>query len=369
MKPSKLLISAVAGCAVVAALALLAALSTSQVATAAFPLVPGLVSPQGSSTRPDFPSLAGATGWLNSVPLTPESLRGKVVLVDFWTFTCINWRRELPYVRAWAEKYKEQGLVVIGVHSPEFDFEKEEANVRRAAKDIPVDYPIALDSDHKVWRAFANQHWPALYFIDAKGKVRHHHFGEGDYEESERVIQRLLIEAGSTTTSTDLVTPVTRGAEAPPDLHNLKSPENYLGYGRTSNFDSDGGIASNMSRIYSLPARLRTNHWGLAGEWTVKGHASLLSKGSGRIAYAFHARDLHLVMGPSRHGSPVRFRVLIDGQPPGMDAGVDVDALGAGVAVEQRMYHLIRQQGTVRDRRFEIEFSEPDVEVYSISFG
>ena len=369
MKPSKLLIATIAGCAVIAALSGFADQSSSQVTTAALPLVPVLVSSPGPSAQRNFPSLAGATGWLNSAPLTPESLRGKVVLVDFWTFTCINWRRQVPYVRAWAEKYKDQGLVVIGVHTPEFQFEMDEANVRRAAKDIPVNYPIAIDSDHKIWRAFANQYWPALYFIDATGKVRHQQFGEGDYEESERVIQRLLIEAGGTTTGTDLVTPVARGAEAAPDLQNLKSPENYLGYGRTTNFDSAGGITSNEPRLYAVPARLRSNHWGLAGEWTVKGHASLLNKRPGRVAYGFHARDLHLVMGPSKSGVPVRFRVLIDGKPPGPAAGSDLDALGAGVAAEQRMYHLIRQKAPVADRLFEIEFLDPNVEVYSVSFG
>ena len=317
----------------------------------------------------ELASLGSATEWLNSPPLTKEGLRGKVVLIDFWTYTCINWLRSLPYVRAWAEKYKDQGLVVIGVHTPEFEFEKDEANVRRAARDISVDHPVAIDSEHRIWRAFANQYWPALYFIDANGKVRHHHFGEGDYEESERVIQRLLIEAGSRSTRTDLVKPLARGAEAPPDLQNLRSAENYLGYGRTENFGSAGGIAANMPRIYAVPAGLRTNHWALAGEWTVKGHASRLGKRSGRMAYGFHARDLHLVMGPPQPGARVRFQVLIDGQPPGPAAGVDVDALGSGVATEQRMYHLIRQQGPIRDRLFEIEFADPDVEIYAVSFG
>jgi thiol-disulfide isomerase/thioredoxin len=367
IEPGKVLTAAVAGCAVVAALAGIADVSDRQVAAKSS--APGALPSRRASSARDFPSLAGATGWINSAPLTPESLRGKVVLIDFWTFTCINWRRELPYVRAWAEKYKGQGLVVIGVHTPEFEFEKEEANIRRAAKDIAVPYPIAIDSDRKIWRAFANQYWPALYFIDAKGVVRHHHFGEGDYEESERVLQRLLVEAGGTAIGTDLVDPVARGAEAAPDWKTLGSGENYLGYARTENFDSPGGVAADKRRDYAVPARLRTNHWGLAGEWTMKAQATALSKGTGRIAYAFHARDLHLVMGSATPGSDVRFRVLIDGQPPGPAAGADVDALGNGVVHEQRMYHLIRQQGPVRDRRFEIEFLDPGVEAFSVTFG
>jgi len=368
MRPSKLLTAAIAGCALLAAIAGLADLSNPQVASAALPLVPALLSSSTSSPG-GFPSLSGATGWLNSPPLTPESLRGKVVLIDFWTFTCINWRRELPYVRMWAEKYQPYGLVVIGVHTPEFEFEKVDANVRRAATDIPVGYPIALDSERKIWRAFGNQYWPALYFIDAKGTVRHHHSGEGDYEESERVIQRLLVEAGATDIGPELVHPKGRGAEAPPDHQNLRSAENYIGYGRTENFDSPGGLAFDKRRAYTVPARLRTNHWGLAGEWTVNQHAAVLDDGIGRIAYTFHARDLHLVMGPSKPGSRVRFRVLLDGQPPGEHAGIDVDAQGIGVAAEQRMYQLIRQRGSVGDRRFEIEFLGPGVEVFAFSFG
>ena len=368
MQPSKFLVSAVAACAVVAGLAALTDISNVQ--GVAEPLSsPGLLASAQASTDRNLPSLAGASGWLNSPPLTAESLRGKVVLVDFWTFTCINWRRELPYVRAWAEKYKDKGLVVIGVHTPEFEFEQKAANVERAAKSIPVAYPVAVDSDRKIWRAFGNQYWPALYFVDAKGRIRHQHFGEGDYEESERFIQRLLVEAGASDVGVDLVRPVAEGPEAPPDLKNLRSAENYLGYGRTENFDSPGGAAADKRKAYVLPKLLSTNHWALSGEWRMTEHGTVLSEGTGRIAYAFHARDLHLVMGPSTPGASVRFRVLLDGQPPGPAAGVDIDALGVGVATEQRMYQLIRQQVPVRERRFEIEFLDPGVETFSVSFG
>ena len=368
MQPSKVLVSAVAACAVVAGVAAVTDISNMQ-GVAQTPSSPSLLALARASSDRSLPSLAGATGWLNSPPLTPESLRGKVVLVDFWTFTCINWRREFPYVRAWAEKYKDQGLVVIGVHTPEFEFEEKAANVERAAKSIAVAYPVAIDSDRKIWRAFGNQYWPALYFIDAKGRIRHQHFGEGDYEGSEKLIQRLLVEAGASGVGVDLVRPVAQGAEAPPDLKNLRSAENYLGYRRTENFDSPGGAASDQRKAYVVPKLLRTNHWALAGEWRMNEHGTVLSQGTGRIVYAFNARDLHLVMGPSTAGSRVRFRVLLDGQPPGAAAGADIDALGIGFATEQRMYQLIRQQAPVRERRFEIEFLDPGVEAFSVSFG
>ena len=270
----------------------------------------------------DLPPLAGATAWLNSPPLTPAGLRGKVVLADIWTYTCINWLRTLPYVRAWHEKYRDQGLVVIGVHAPEFSFEKNSNNVRWAVKDLRVDYPVAVDSDHVIWRAFRNNYWPALYFIDAQGRVRHHHFGEGAYEQSEMIIQGLLAEAGKSGIDRQPVTYDGHGLEAAADWGSLRSDENYVGYERTQNFASPGGAVLDKARMYEPPMRLRLNEWALSGDWTVQKEASTLNKANGRIAYRFHARDLHLVMGPKTPGTPVRFRVLIDGQPPG--SGVDL---------------------------------------------
>ena len=258
----------------------------------------------------ELPSLGGATGWLNSQPLTSRSLRGKVVLFQFCTYTCINWLRTLPYVRAWDEKYKGQGLVVVGVHTPEFEFEKDVDNVRRALKDMGVVYPVAVDNDYAVWRAFKNQYWPALYLVDAQGRIRHHHFGEGEYERSERVIQQLLAEAGAGGVGQEIVSVEGRGAEAAADWGSLKSPENYVGYGRTENFASPGGAVSDERRVYAAPARLSLNQWALSGEWTVGKQAVVLNKAGGRVACRFHARDLHLVMGPSARGSSVRFRVL-----------------------------------------------------------
>jgi thiol-disulfide isomerase/thioredoxin len=317
----------------------------------------------------EMPSLGSATGWLNSQPLTTPGLRGKVVLVDFWTYTCINWLRTLPYVRAWATKYKNQRLVVIGVHSPEFAFEKNLDNVRRAAKDMRVDYPIAIDSDHAIWRAFKNEYWPAIYFVDAQGWIRHHHFGEGEYERSEKIIQQLLAEIGVGGVSRELVSVDGRGAEAGADWGSLKSPENYVGYERTENFASPGGAVLNERRVYAVPARLRLNHWALSGDWTVKKEATGLNKANGRIAYRFHARDLHLVMGPAARGTSVRFRVLIDGQPPGAAHGIDIDDKGNGTVSEQRPYQLIRQPKPITDRQFDIEFLDAGVEAFAFTFG
>ena len=317
----------------------------------------------------EFPSLGGATGWLNSPPLTAAGLRGKVVLIDFWTYTCINWLRSLPYVRAWAEKYKDQGLVVIGVHAPEFEFEKNVDNVRRAAKDMRVDYPIAIDSDHALWRAFKNAYWPALYFVDAQGHIRHHHFGEGEYEQSEMILQQLLVEAGIGGISHELVSVGARGAEAAADWGSLKSPENYVGYERTENFASPGGAVLGTRRVYALPASLRLNQWALSGDWTVERQVTALNKANGRIAYRFHARDLHLVMGPAARGSSVRFRVLVDGRPPGAAHGLDVDDQGYGTVTEPRLYQLIRQPKPIADRQFEIEFLDSGVEAFAFTFG
>jgi len=316
-----------------------------------------------------LPPLGGATGWLNSQPLTAAGLRGKVVLVDFWTYTCINWLRSLPYVRGWAEKYKDQGLVVVGVHAPEFRFEKDVDNVRRAAKDMKIDFPIAIDNDFAIWRAFDNHYWPALYVIDAQGRIRHHQFGEGGYEKSERIIQQVLGEAGITGISDQLAAVDARGVEAEADWAHLKSPENYLGHERTENFVSPGRAVVDKPRVYAAPARIKLNDWALSGDWTVKKDAVVLNKANGRIAYRFHARDLHLVMGPAVRGASVRFRVLIDGQPPGAAHGIDVDDQGDGTVTEQRLYQLIRQPNPIADRQFEIEFLDPGVEAFAFTFG
>ena len=361
MKPHQILL----GAAVIAAVG--AALKTSAEDRAVAPrhTSPAVIF----SSRDEFPSLSGATEWLNSPPLTPAGLRGKVVLVDVWTFSCINWQRTEPYVRAWAEKYKDKGLVVIGVHSPEFEFEKDIDNVREATKVSRIGYPVAIDNNFAIWRAFRNEYWPALYFIDAKGTIRHHQFGEGEYEQSERVIQQMLTEAGATGVSSELVKIDARGVEAAADWDNLKSPENYVGYDRTERFASPGGAILDASRSYSLPARYKLNEWALSGEWMMGKQATVLQKANGRIAYRFHSRDLHLVMGPSTRGTPVRFRVLIDGQPPGAAHGADVDAQGNGLAVEQRLYQLIRQPRPIVDRLFEIEFLDAGIQTFSFTFG
>jgi len=331
------------------------------------PFLHGFPSPP--APQAELASLERATAWLNSPPLTAASLRGKVVLVDFWTYTCINWRRTLPYVRAWAEKYRDQGLVVIGVHAPEFSFEKNLNNVRWAVKDMRIDYPIAVDNDHAIWRAFKNQYWPALYFIDSQGRVRHHHFGEGSYEQSEMIIQELLTETGIGGIDRESVSVDARGIEAAADWASLKSPENYVGYERTQNFASPGGAVLDKPRMYELPARVRLNEWALSGDWTVKKEIAVLNKPNGSIAYRFHARDLHLVMGPASPGTSVRFRVLIDGQPPGAAHGIDVDEQGDGTVTEQRLYQLIRQPKPIADRQFEIEFLGSGVEVFAFTFG
>jgi thiol-disulfide isomerase/thioredoxin len=317
----------------------------------------------------DLPSLGGATSWLNSQPLTAASLRGRVVLVEFWTYTCINWRRQLPNVRAWAEKYKSSGLVVIGVHTPEFEFEKDVENVRRAVKDLDVGFPVAIDSDARVWRAFDNGYWPALYFVDAQGHVRHHQFGEGEYERSERVLQQLLTEAGGAGVGKDLVELHPQGAEAPADWESLDSPETYVRHRGIERFASSGNVVPNKRHTYAAPARLARNSWGLTGVWTLGNDAAQVNEAGGRIVYRFHARDLHLVMGPPTGGSSARFRVLIDGRPPGAAHGVDVNDQGFGTVTAPRMYQLIRQSPPIDDRRFEIEFLDPGVEAYSFTFG
>ncbi len=317
----------------------------------------------------ELPSLEGATGWLNSPPLSRADLRGKVVLIDFWTYTCINWLRTLGYVRAWAEKYEEPGLVVIGVHTPEFPFEHDVDNVRQAAKDMRVEYPIALDSDYAVWRAFNNRYWPAVYIADAEGRVRHHRFGEGGYEELERVIQRLLREAGRDSIGDDLVSIAADGFEAQADWANLESPETYLGYEQAQNFASPGDAAFDEPRTYVVPDSLKLNHWALSGDWTVESRASVLNRADGRIAFRFHARDVHLVMAPRARDTSVPFSVLVDGEPPGAAHGLDVDERGRGTLSQQRLYQLIRERGSITDRTFEIIFVAPGVEAYVFTFG
>jgi thiol-disulfide isomerase/thioredoxin len=325
-----------------------------------------------SARLPDEGELAsfdGATGWLNSAPLTPEGLRGKVVLVDFWTYTCINWLRQLPYVRAWAEKYSGHGLTVIGVHTPEFSFEHNADNVRRAVQDMRIDYPVATDNDYAVWGAFGNHYWPALYFADAKGRIRHHHFGEGEYGQSEMVIQQLLAEAGSTSAGTDVVSVDPVGLEVPADWASLGSPENYTGYERTEGFASPGGPVPGKPHNYTVPARLGLNQWALSGDWTIEEEATKLNAASGQIACRFQARDLNLVMGPATPGGPVRCRILIDGQPPGEAHGTDVDGEGNGTVTHQQVYQLIRQPGHITERTFEITFLDPGAQAYCFTFG
>jgi thiol-disulfide isomerase/thioredoxin len=317
----------------------------------------------------ELPSLGGATAWLNSPPLSADGLRGNVVLINFWTYTCINWLRTLPYVRAWAEKYKAHGLVTIGVHSPEFPFEHDLENVRRAVRDMRVSYPIAIDNDFAIWHAFTNHYWPALYLVDAQGHLRYHHFGEGAYELSEMILQHLLAEAGIGGVNDELVSVDASGAETAADWDNLRSAENYVGYERTENFASPGGAVLDTPHVYAVPARLMLNHWALAGEWTVGNQATMLKQANGRIAYRFHARDLHLVMGPAARGTSVRFRVFLDGRPPGAAHGSDVDEQGNGTVSDQRLYQLIRQPGHIVDRQFEIEFLDAGVEAFAFTFG
>ena len=330
----------------------------------------GMLGTAGANSREprELAALGSATEWLNSPRLMASNLLGKVVLVDFCTYTCINWLRTLPYIRAWAQKYR-PALVVIGVHTPEFAFEKNLDNVRRAVQQLRIDYPIAIDNDYSIWRAFKNQYWPALYFIDAGGRLRHHHFGEGEYERSEMTIQRLLVEAGVAGVGRGVVPVDATGIETSADWDNLKSPENYLGYERTENFASPGGAKLGQRRVYVAPAQLALNQWALAGEWTIGSHAAVLNRGHGRIVTRFHARDFHLVMGPLRPESPVSFRMSIDGKPPGSAHGLDVDDAGNGAVAEQRLYQLIRQPKPIVDRTFEIEFLDAGVEAFAFTFG
>lgn len=313
-----------------------------------------------------FPSLSGAVQWLNSTPLTPEALKGRIVVVDFWTYSCINCLRAIPYVRAWYEKYKDQGVVVIGVHTPEFAFEKNIDNVTKAVTDLKIDFPVAIDNDYAIWRAFRNMYWPADYFIDAQGRIRDHAFGEGDYPSSEHTIQLLLEDAGRTNAAGGFVAVNASGAQAAPDNDDDHSPESYVGYGRAENFVS-GGVARDAAHVYAIGTP-QLNQWGLTGDWTVGEERAVLNRKDGGIVYRFHARDLHLVLG-SGSDRPVRFKVTIDGKPPGASHGADVDAEGIGTVTDQRLYQLIRQDGTIGDHTFEIRFLDPGVEAYAFTFG
>jgi thiol-disulfide isomerase/thioredoxin len=309
-----------------------------------------------------MPSLVGATGWLNSEPPGSAGLRGHVVLVNFWTLTCINWLRQEPYVRAWSQAYRDDGLVVIGVHTPEFSFEHDIDLVHRATKEREIDYPVAVDNDYGIWSAFDNHYWPALYFVDREGIIRDQHFGEGRYEQSERVIQDLL------GVERDLVPVEGRGVEAEADWDHLQTPETYLGYGRGERFASPDGVEPNEARAFKLPERLRSNQWALAGAWAIGRENVVLEEAGGSIAFRFHARDAHLVLSPGAH-EPIPFRVLLDGEPPGPSHGVDVDEDGNGVLRDGRMYQLVREHDWVRERTLEITFFEPGAEAYAFTFG
>jgi cytochrome c biogenesis protein CcdA/thiol-disulfide isomerase/thioredoxin len=324
----------------------------------------------GTHGEGEMPSLAGATAWLNSAPLTPEALRGKVVVVDFWTYSCINCLRSLPYVEAWYNRYRGHGLVVIGVHTPEFAFERNEDNVRRAVSDLGITYPVAMDNDYAIWRAFDNQYWPAHFFIDATGRIRSHHFGEGEYDQSEQTIRQLLTEGGYT----ELPPPGTgaagaNGVQAAADVTHVQSPETYVGYRRAESFASPGGLVHDSSHTYQLPATLAPNQWALGGTWMVDPEKAVLSAAPGTIEFRFLARDLHLVLGPGEDGKPVRFRVQLDGAAPGANHGTDTDANGSGIIREQRLYQLIRQSGEVGQHVFSIEFEDGNAQVYAFTFG
>jgi thiol-disulfide isomerase/thioredoxin len=314
-------------------------------------------------------SLLEASQWLNTKPLQPSDLHGKVVLVNFWTYSCINSLRMLPYVRAWGEKYRDQGLVVIGVETPEFAFEKDISNVQTALISQGIGYPIVTDNDYKLWRAFDNQAWPALYFIDMDGRIRHHVFGEGGYDQSEKMIQKLLSEANGTPIPTDIVTISGKGIQAAADEPDLASPETYVGYEQARNFKSPGGIKEDAPKDYHIPSTLPLNRWGFASVWTVGSEFASPQKASGSISFRFHARDLHLVMAPPADGRAVRFRIRVDGAPPGVDHGFDVGPDGWGTVREARLYQLVRQAGSVVDRTFEIEFIDVGVRAYDFTFG
>jgi cytochrome c biogenesis protein CcdA/thiol-disulfide isomerase/thioredoxin len=359
---------------------LLAKFSFVNTATAEEHLIHALGAPKLAPTNasaaepvlPDegpMPELSGAIAWLNSPPLTREQLRGKVVVIDFWTYSCINCLRALPYTEGWYAKYKDAGLVVIGVHTPEFAFEKERSNVEQAVHDLKISYPVAIDSNYKIWQAFNNEYWPAHYFIDGKGRIRHHHFGEGEYDESERVIQELLRENGAKSLADGTINVTANGAEAAPDLQDTRSPETYIGYNRAEHFASAQLFAQDTRMAYTPQPRLTLNQWALGGTWKVGPESAVLDSAPGKIVFRFHARDLHLVLGPTKNGKAIRFKVTLDGTAPGDDHGSDADAAGAGTVQGHRLYQLIRQNGAVEDRTFEIEFLDPGVQAFAFTFG
>ncbi len=327
------------------------------------------VSTTPGDRRPN--ALAGLTStvWINSPPLTGESLKGKIVVVDFWTYSCINCLRTLPYLKAWWNKYNRSGLLIIGVHTPEFPFEKDEASVRRVVRDLGILYPVTLDNDYKIWRSFQNEYWPAHYFIDTAGHVRYQYFGEGDYDQSETWIRDLLKEANVKNIPDSPTDVSAAGVELPPSGGDHRSPETYVGYDRAEHFASPGDLYRDEVRVYRLPSRLKVNEWALSGTWNVEAQLATLVSSSGQIAYRFHARDLHLVLGPASTGNPVRFRVTIDGKAPGPDHGVDTDANGDGVITEHRLYQLIRERPNTQNHEFRIEFLDSGAQAYAFTFG
>ena len=324
---------------------------------------------KGIIGRAPLYGLTGATGWINSGPLTAKQLKGKVVLVDFWTYSCINCLRSLPYIEAWAVKYKDNGLVVIGVHTPEFEFEKDLPKVQRAVQKFGVTYPVALDSDQAIWNAFHNEYWPAHYFLDVNGKIRYAHFGEGDYDRSEQWIQELLKERDAKAMPGGTVSVQGQGVEAAPDMSDNRSPETYIGFSRAEHFASPGGFRMGMEKTYAAPTHPALNEWGFEGNWVDNLQRAVLASAGGKIVFRFHSRDLHLVLGPTENGKPVRFRITVDGQAPGESHGVDADAQGDGTVTEHRLYQLVRQKGTIADHTFVIEFLDPGVQAFSFTFG
>jgi thiol-disulfide isomerase/thioredoxin len=357
-------------------LAIAASFSASAIAQAAGASRPAGAAAQLTDQMPSLPAssvtlppFTGALQWFNSAPLTPQALRGKVVIVNFWTYSCINCLRVLPYINAWANKYRDQGLVVVGVHTPEFAFERSADNVKKAVERLSIDYPVALDSNYAVWRAYHNEYWPALYLADAQGRVRYQHFGEGDYRETERAIQQLLAERGGGQVERQLVAAPSQGVGLAADADDMRSPESYIGYGQATGFASASAPLLDRLQRYSAPATLPLNHWTLTGAWTLGREYATSNDAHAGIVFRFHARDLHLVLGPSRDGKPVKFRISIDGAAPGNDHGADVGADGTGVVTQQRLYQLVRQNGKVVDRTFTIEFDEPGVDAYVFTFG
>ena len=316
-----------------------------------------------------MPDLGGAVGWLNSAPLNRKSLRGKVVLVNFWTYTCINSLRPMPYVRSWAAKYKDAGLVVIGAHTPEFSFEHEPMNVENAVRTLNISFPVAIDSNYEIWRSFNNEAWPAQYLVDAKGRIRYHHFGEDDYGDIERVIQELLKENGATGLASDTTNVTAVGIEAAPDWTDGRSPETYLGYRQAQNFASPEKLHKDSTQLFSAPAKPSLNRWGLSGSWNVNAESAVLEVVPGKIVFRFHSRDLHLVLAPGKDGKPARFVVRLDGAAPGENCGIDTAPDGSGEIREPRLYQLIRQKGPIVDRTFEIEFLDPGVHALDFTFG